>query len=213
MSRRGRVPGYHGRNIQQAARTAERSFFRGGKPGTASGEKRREATADVVAMCALVALNRSFGLGEERLRRVADRAGVTAQQFELAKMGVGWAKAKAKLDADVEEVFHGDFVLPVIVAPTKPKEWAALGEQREAADVLVKFYIKALRDVMGFGKDRTAAFVQAVEREYREFGEFAKDGDYYGYYKLARDMETILREKVFVDESEAAEPFFGKTLD
>ena len=66
---------------------------------------------------------------------------------------------------------------------------------------------------MGFGKDRTAAFVQAVEREYKAFGEYAKEGDYYGYYRLAREMSAILRTEVIVDESEASEPVFGKTLD
>lgn len=210
MSRKGKVPQY-GRT--KVAQQAQRRYLREREPETKRIEKKREATADVVSMCILVALNKSFGLGEARLQRVADRAGAIAEQFELNSRGVGWNKAKNKLNEDIAEVFHGDFVLPVIVTPKKPREWAHLSEQRDAADTLVKFYVKALREVMGFGKDRTAAFVQAVEREYRDFGNWAKDGDYYGYHKLARDMSVILRTEMMVDESEAPEPIFGRTLD
>ena len=210
MSRKGKVPQY-GRT--KAAQQAQRRYLREREPETKRIEKKREATADVVSMCVLVALNKSFGLGEARLQRVADRAGAIAEQFGLNSRGVGWIKAKAKLNEDIADVFNGDFVLPVIVVPKKPREWAHLSEQRDTADTLVKFYVKALREVMGFGKDRTAAFVQAVEREYRDFGNWAKDGDYYGYHKLARDMSVITREEWTVDESEASEPIFGRTLD
>lgn len=196
-----------------AAQQAQKRYLRSREPETKKIEKKREATADVVAMCILVALNKDFGLGEGRLQRVADRAGAVAEQFDLNKKGVGWAKAKQKLDEDISDVFIGDSVLPVIIVPKKQRDWARLSEQRDVADTVVKFYIKALREVMGFGKERTTTFVQAVEREYRAFGEYAKEGDYYGYHRLAREMSAILRTEVIVDESEASEPIFGKTLD
>ena len=210
MNGKRKIPNY-GRT--KAAQDAQRRYLRGREPETKKTEKRREATGDVVAMCCLCALNHEFGLGEASLQRVAERVGAVAEQFELNKRGVGWIKAKKKLEEDISDVFSGDFVLPVIVAPKKPREWANLSEQRDVADTVVKFYIKAAREAMGFGKDRTAAFVQAVEREYRDFGNWAKDGDYYGYHKLARDMSAITREEWTVDESEASEPIFGKTLD
>lgn len=197
----------------KAAQNAQRRYIREREPETKKTEKRREATGDVVAMCCLCALNHEFGLGEARLQRVADRAGAVADQFDLNNKGVGWIKAKKKLKEDIAEVFTGDFILPVIVTPKKQRDWARLSEQRDVADTVVKFYIKAVREAMGFGKDRTAAFVQAVEREYKAFGEYAKEGDYYGYYRLAREMSAILRTEVIVDESEASEPVFGKTLD
>lgn len=197
----------------KAAQNAQRRYLRERESETKKTEKRREATGDVVAMCCLCALNHDFGLGEARLHRVADRAGAVADQFDLNKKGVGWVKAKKKLEEDIAEVFTGDFVLPVIITPKKQRDWVALANQRDVADTVVKFYIKALREVMGFGKDRTAAFVRAVEREYRGFAEYAKEGDYYGYHRLAREMSAILRTEVIVDESEASEPIFGKTMD
>ena len=210
MSRKGKIPNF-GRG--KAAQNAQRRYLQSREPETKRIEKKREATADVVSMCVLLALNKRFGMGEARLQRVADRAGAIAEQFELNSRGVGWNKAKAKLNEDVSAVFTGDFVLPVIVTPKKPREWAHLSEQRDTADTLVKFYVKALREIMGFGAERIAAFVQAVEREYRDFGDWAKDGDYYGYHKLARGMSAILRTEMTVDESEASEPIFGRTLD
>lgn len=209
---KGKFSGYHG-TIRQAVRQAEREYLRNREPETKKTEKRREATGDVVAMCVLCALNREFGLGESRLQRVADRAGLIADQFDTRNKVQGWAKAKKWLAEEVREVFAGDFLLPVIVAPKKRRDWDALATQRDVADTVVKFYIKALREVMGFGEERTAAFVKAVEREYRAFGDWAKDGDYYGYHRLAQQMGAILRTEVIVDESGASEPIFGKTLD
>lgn len=48
---------------------------------------------------------------------------------------------------------------------------------------------------------------------FREFGEWAKGGDYFGYAMLARRLTEILGEPVDVDESKADEPIFSKTLD
>jgi hypothetical protein len=197
----------------RAAQAAQKRYLHSREPETKKVERKREATAEVVAMCILVALNRTFGLGESRLQRVADQAGALSKQFDLNNRGVGWAAAKKKLNEDVADVFVGDFVLPVVTAPKKRKDWAHLSEQRDAADTVVKLYIKAARDVLGFGKDRTAAFVQAIEQEYRTFSRYAKDGDYYGYWKLARDLGVILRTEITVDESGVSEPLFGKTLD
>jgi hypothetical protein len=204
------MPGYYRAN---AARNAERRYLRNREPETKRVEKRREATAQVLSMCCLIALNRAFGLGEGRLQKVQDRAVETSKNFEQAKKVLGWNKAKQMLNTEVREVFDGDFVLPVILAPKKPKDWDALHEMRDAADPLVKFYIQALHEVMGFGRDRIGAFVEKAKAVYREFGERAKDGDWYGYMMLAQEMSRILRSEMVVDESEADQPIFGVTLD
>lgn len=179
----------------------------------ADNRENRTETGDVVALCCMCALNHRFGIGESRLQRVADAAGTVADRFAQSKTKFGWLTAKKRLAEEIKDVFGGDFVLPVIVAPKKRREWDRLGEKRDVANVVVKFYIRAAQEVLGFGKGRTEAFVQQVEQEYRAFGEWAKDGDYYGYQRLARELSAIFREEVTVDDSEAREPIFGRTID
>lgn len=210
MGAKHSMPRYYRVN---AARNAERRYLKSREPETKRVEKRREATAQVVSMCCIIGLNRAFGLGESRLQKVQDKSVEICRKFEQAKKILGWNRAKQMLSMEVREVFDGDFVLPVILAPKKPKDWDALHEMRDAADPIVKFYIQALHEIMGFGKERVAAFVEAVKEEYRDFGERAKDGDYYGYQMLAREMSRILRSDMVVEESEADQPIFGKTLD
>lgn len=197
----------------QAARNAERRYLRNREPETKRVEKQREATANVVSMCALIACNRAFGLGAERLQRVQMRAMAVSEQFARVRDTLGWMRARKWLDDQIGDYFEKNFVLPVIVPPCSRKDWDKLHEQRDAADPIVKFYIKALHECMGFGRERVAVFVREVEREYREFGEMARDGDYYGYQRLAREMSRILRSDMVVDESEADEPIFGTSLD
>lgn len=55
--------------------------------------------------------------------------------------------------------------------------------------------------------------VKETERVFREFGSWAEGGDFFGYAVLARELERIFHTPVGVDESDAREPFFSKTLD
>lgn len=88
-----------------------------------------------------------------------------------------------------------------------------LGEQREAAEIVVKCYALAANKALSFGPERIRETVKATEATFRKFGEWAESGDYYGYALLAREMERIFHAQVEVDDSEAVEPIFGKTLD
>ena len=86
-------------------------------------------------------------------------------------------------------------------------------EQREAAEIVVKCYALGTHKALGFGRERLEETIKATEAVFREFGEWAKGGDYFGYAMLARRLTEILGEPVEVDESKADEPIFSRTLD
>ena len=88
-----------------------------------------------------------------------------------------------------------------------------LDERREAAEIEEKCYALGARQALGFGLERLNETVHATEDVFRQFNEWAEGGDWFGYNMLARRMTDILGEPVDVDESDAKEPIFGKTLD
>lgn len=176
-------------------------------------QKNREAAGHVISMCFLVALNTRYGIGEERLGRVTDAANAELERFAVNQRAVGMERAKRRLTEELGELLPGGFLLPVTKTPKSNKDWAMLGEQREAAEIVVKCYALGTHKALGFGAERVQGTVEETEQVFREFGAWAEGGDYFGYARLARELERIFHTPVDVDESEAVEPIFSKTLD
>lgn len=176
-------------------------------------EKNREAAGHVISLCFMVALHDRYGIGKDRLDRVINAANGALERFAVNKRGVGMERAKKKLNEELEGLLTEHFVLPASKAPKSNRDWALLGERREAAEIVVKCYALGARQALGFGVERLNETVHATEDVFRQFNEWAEGGDWFGYNMLARRMTDILGEPVDVDESDAKEPIFGKTLD
>ena len=161
----------------------------------------------------MVALHDRYGIGKDRLDRMITAANGALERFAVNKRGVGMERAKKKLNEELEGLLTEKFVLPASKAPKSNRDWALLGERREAAEIVVKCYALGARQALGFGVERLNETVRATEDVFRQFNEWAEGGDWFGYNMLARRMTDILGEPVDVDESDAKEPIFGKTLD
>lgn len=209
MSRRSGMPAYYRNNI---ARQAQRRYMRDGKTEAQRIDDCREQTANVLCLCIIAALYDKYGISEKRLQRVVDDANQYAALYGTAKGIQGEKQAKAMLDSEVRGFMTGDFVLPMLRVPKKDRERVRLHEQRDAAATAFKIYAKAMHHALGFGKERIAVIAAETQANYRQFGDYTKDGDYYGYALLARKMGQILRSPVDVDTEGATEPVFGKTL-
>lgn len=196
-----------------AARGPYLRYVRTGKTESKRVEENRTAAAHVISLCFMVALHDRYGVGKDRLDRVVDAANGVLDRFTVNKRAVGMERAKKMLNEELEGLLDGNFVLPVTKTPKTNREWAMLGEQRDAADIVVKCYALGTRKALGFGTERLNGTVRATEDVFREFAAWAEGGDWFGYNMLARRMTEILGEPVDVDESEADEPIFGKTLD
>lgn len=209
MSKHRGMPKFYGKNI---AIQAKRRYLAGGKPESKRVEENREAAANVVSICYLMALNDLFGIGESRLYRLMEAANAEAERFNInrLKMGLKWAKKELDKEMDFRGVYG--FMLPVITAPKKRKDWEMLSEQREAAESTMKLYIQATKKVFGFGSDRLERAVRATEENFRHFGSYAQDGDYYGYQVLAKRLEQMFHIQITVIEEKTDEPIFGKSL-
>lgn len=209
MSKRSGMPAYYRNNI---ARQAQRRYMRDGKTEAQRIDDCREQTANVLCLCIMAALYDKYGISEKRLQRVVDDANQFAELFSSAKRIQGEKQAKALLDNEVSGYLPEDFVLPTLKAPRKDREWVRLHEQRDAAATAFKIYARAMHHALGFGAERIAVIAAETQANYRQFGDYAKEGDYYGYAMLARKMSQILRTPVDVDTEGATEPVFGNTL-
>lgn len=200
-------------NRGNAARQTQRKYLGSKMTQAERVQKNREAAGHVISMCFMSALNERYGIGEGRLERLVDAANAELERFDLNKRGVGMERAKKKLTEELGDLLPGGFILPVTKRPKTGKDWAMLGEQREAAEIVVKCYALAAHKALSFGQERIQETVEATEAAFRKFGEWAEGGDYYGYAMLAREMERIFHTPVDVDDREAVEPIFSKTLD
>ena len=210
MGKKRNIPVY---NRGNAARQTQRKYLGSKMTQAERVQKNREAAGHVISMCFLVALNNRYGIGEERLGRVTDAANAELERFDLEKRAVGMEKAKKRLAGKLGELLPNGFLLPATKTPRREKDWAMLGEQREAAEIVVGCYALAAHKALSFGPDRVQGTVAETERVFREFGAWTEGGDYFGYALLARELEHIFRTPITVDESDAREPIFSDTLD
>lgn len=210
MGRNRNIPAGFRRN---AARRAQEKYLTNKMPQSERVQKNREAVGHVISMCFLVALNKRYGVGEWRLGLVVDAANAELERFDLNKRAVGIERAKKKLTEELGGLLPDGFILPVTKTPKKARDWAMLGEQRAAAEIVVKCYALGAHKALSFGAERVRGTVAETEAVFRTFGEWAEGGDYFGYAMLARALEGIFHTPVDVDESGAVEPFFSETLD
>lgn len=207
--KRRTMPAFYGKNI---ARQTQRRFLQGGKTTAQVLDDHREATGNVLCMCIMAALYDKYGIGESRLQRVVDCANEFSARYVSAKQVQGEERAKKALDEAVKDLLPGGFLLPAARPPKKARDWEVLAAQREAADVVFKLYVRAMHKALGFGAERVEVIARETEDNFRQFGDWAKDGDYYGYELLARKMGQIIHAPVDVDTDGAEQPIFGKTL-
>ncbi len=134
MGRKRNIPMHFKRN---AAVQAQKKFLADKMPQSERVQKNREAAGHVISMCFMSALNERYGIGEERLGRLVDAANAELERFDINKRGVGMERAKKKLTEELGDLLPEGFILPATKTPKKSRDWAMLGEQREAAEIVV----------------------------------------------------------------------------
>ena len=137
MGKHKRKPPVFAGNV---ARQAQTRYLRTKKPESERVQENREAAGHVICLCFMVALNDRYGIGEGRLQRVTDAANGELERFAINQRAVGMERAKKLLNETLAGLYDGNFVLPITKPPKKARDWAMLGEQREAAEIVVKCY-------------------------------------------------------------------------
>ena len=146
MGKHKRKPPVFAGNV---ARQAQTRYLRTKKPESERVQENREAAGHVICLCFMVALNDRYGIGEGRLQRVTDAANGELERFAINQRAVGMERAKKLLNETLAGLYDGNFVLPITKPPKKARDWAMLGEQREAAEIVVKCYALGTHKALG----------------------------------------------------------------
>lgn len=100
------------------------------------------------------------------------------------------------------------FILPAGQYPRKQREKDALAERRAAGDLVIRFFIEALGS-MGYDRVQINSTVEEARKNYEQFLEWAKDGEYVAYTKLGRCVAQMTGGSAEVARVPGAGPIFS----
>lgn len=195
--------------MKQVPRFYQKNIARGAvkKTGT-NPEQRREAVAQAVYWCMVIAMHEELRMGKETLEKFGAVMQTVVTSYENKINVVGRKQADAWLDEQTKEL---RFVLPAIRPIKKARDREELARKRQDADPVWKLCSVSLRE-MGYGTLRQQRWLDRAEEEYRWFGEWAKDGDLYGFERLRAALEQILRESMELVIQPGESPVFSNRI-
>lgn len=168
--------------------------------------KTREATGQIASWCLVVALHQRFGMGHDRLERVA--AAAEKIQIEIAAIideqgsDAGIAEMQRRLDG----ICLTEMRVPLNRAPKNRREVGL----RRAADQSVTAtwccFALAIHQALGFGRQRLNKLHRETVENYREFNEWHAEDPMWAFERLRHCAEQALHEEIaIVQESEPYE--------
>ena len=164
-------------------------------------EKTRNSVADITGWCMVVALHQRFGMGRDRLERLA--GAIDRIQDEVtAKMDTeGFAAGMEMLTRRAAEITDPAFRVPLNRAPKGRREQQLRMAGDEAASSLWCCWALALHEVYGFGGERLARLKAETQENYRQFNGWAREDMRWAMEKLKHCAEQAMRDTIdIVDE-------------
>lgn len=182
---------------------------------SADSKKRTEldrfAIGQVVSYCSIIAVNDLFNAGQNGVERLTVKMNAAADKYIVQRRQHGQMFARNALAERTDCFFAEPFVLPAGKMPKKDKERRRLAERRDAADMVMRYYVEALHE-LGYSMDQIASAVRETRKNYSQFLEWAEDGEDVAYEKLRRVIEQTVGGCIFVEEVEGEPPVFGEAF-
>lgn len=164
--------------------------------------KTREATGQIASWCLVVALHQRFGVGHDRLERVA--AAAEKIQIEIAAIidEHGTAAGIAEMQRRLDGICLTEMRVPLNRNTKNRREV----ELRMAADQTVTAmwccFALAIHQTLGFGCDRLNRLHKETVENYRQFNEWNGSGSHdeqqYAFGRLRHCAEQALRSEVVI---------------
>lgn len=172
-------------------------------------EKTRDAVSQITCWCIAVAVHQRYGVGRDRLERVA---GVMARvQDEIAAVieELGTARGMAVLRDKLGGVCEDEFRVPLNRAPRTRRERQLRMDADLAATAAWDCFAIGLRDVLGFGTKRLNAVRAEALLNYRQFNEWYREDPMWAMTKLQHCAEQAMRQEVPIIQEEEKKPVRG----
>lgn len=145
----------------------------------------RQAVGEVVSYCTMIAANDTLDFDRNKQERLCTEMNHRAEVYTVEMSAYGQPKAREKLRERTAPMLDKPFILPAGQYPRKQREKDALAERRAAGDLVIRFFIEALGS-MGYDRVQINSTVEEARKNYEQFLEWAKDGEYVAYTKLGR---------------------------
>ncbi len=168
----------------------------------------RQAVGEVVSYCTMIAANDTLDFNRDKQERLCTEMNHRAEVYTVEMSAYGQPKAREKLRERTAPMLDKPFVLPAGQYPRKQREKDALAERRAAGDLVIRFFIEAL-DSMGYDRAQINSTVEEARKNYEQFLEWAKDGEYVAYTKRGRCVAQMTGGSTEVARVPGAGPIFS----
>lgn len=203
------VPSYWRKNMGQqfARRTAAKEQLK------RKNENNREATAQVVSYCAMIAADDIMGLGKKGVEALTNSMEAAADMWEKARDKNGMMAARKKLEADTAHLIPKDLVFPA-GKKNDPKmrmeSWRMMAAQRrDAADMTARLCALGM-ERQGYEIEMIHEIMKETRNNFEQFLGWAEDGEEVAYEMLRRVAEQMLKEEVRVEQVGSPSPIFAE---
>ena len=167
-------------------------------------EKTRAAVAQIVCWCTVVALHQKYGIGGQRLERLAEQLDIIQSQYVREVEMHGGSYAMQTMQNNVAAYCDPVMRVPLNRAPRSRREKQLRMVGDEAATIAWCNFARAAHENLGFGKQRLDIVKQETLENYRQFSEWEREDPDWAMENLRKCVSAALGEEVrVVDWNEA----------
>lgn len=172
-------------------------------------EKTRDAVAQITCWCIAVAVHQKYGVGRDRLERVAAVMARVQNEIEAVIVEMGTPKGMAVLAAKLEGVCETEFRVPLNRAPKGRREMELRRDGDLAATAAWNCFAVGMREVLGFGTERLNGVRAEALGNYRQFNEWYREDPMWAMTKLQHCAEQAMRQEVPIVQEDDDAPLRG----
>lgn len=166
-------------------------------------EETRESVSQITCWCLTVALHQEFGIGAQRLERLAERMNELEETNIRTMMREGTREADRQRADWIGGKAELAFPVPLLRAPRGRKEQQLRMAGDEAAAISWQLFAVACIDCLRFGAERLARLKQEGRKNYEQINrESHEDGLEVAMEHLRRCAEAALRQECQVVEKD-----------
>lgn len=164
--------------------------------------KTRDAVGQISSWCLLIALHQRFGVGADRMERIAGNAEKLQKEIAAIIDEHGTAAGIAEMQRRLDGICLTEMRVPLNRNTKNRREV----ELRMAADQTVTAmwccFALAIHQTLGFGRDRLNRLHKETVENYRQFNEWngsgSRDEQQYAFERLRHCAEQALRSEVVI---------------
>lgn len=162
----------------------------------------RDAVAQIAGWCLIVALHQRFGVGKDRMNRVAAVASNLEKEVGAIIDEYGRAEAIRELQRRLDGICATEMRVP-LNRNTKSRREVELRVAADQSMTLVWcIFALSVREALGFGPDRLNKLRKETVENYRQFNEWngsgSRDEQQYAFERLRHCAEQALRSEVVI---------------